>query len=283
MMAVRHHDTQPVGRDTLPEFAKPPVVEVAMGVQFRTLEAFKSPHSGLLWLVYKDDFPKIEELHPLEPSIEPFGEDRKKPLRLALKIEEPSVPRVLFLNAGGSQLIQIQRDRFLQNWRRRPSEEEYPRYETGLRESFVESFEKFCAFAAREGLGEIVPTQCEVSYFNLVQLEASKVSLPDVLNLVDFDRKGDWLPEPENGSLSLRFPMVVDNKQIGRLHVSAEPGFLATDGKPVLRLNLTARGLPLGEGREGIMRFLDLGREWVVRGFTSITTERMHQLWGRQR
>jgi hypothetical protein len=28
------------------------------------------------------------------------------------------------------------------------------------------------------------------------------------------------------------------------------------------------------------LKFLDLGRRYVVRGFTSVTTSQAHQLWG---
>jgi len=42
------------------------------------------------------------------------------------------------------------------------------------------------------------------------------------------------------------------------------------------------RGRPLGEGVEGILKFMDFGREKIVRAFSDITTEKMHVLWGRE-
>jgi hypothetical protein len=41
--------------------------------------------------------------------------------------------------------------------------------------------------------------------------------------------------------------------------------------------------LPADEtGHERIFRFFDLGRDQIVRGFTSITTPEMHQFWKRK-
>ena len=87
----------------------------------------------------------------------------------------------------------------------------------------------------------------------------------------------------EDAGLRLRF--VIPNKEgepIGRLHAALEPGYRTDDRRPMFVLELTARGAPLGEGITGVLAFLDLGREWVVRGFTSMTTPVMHKEWGRK-
>ena len=66
---------------------------------------------------------------------------------------------------------------------------------------------------------------------------------------------------------------------LGRLHVSVEPRF--QDEHPFFRMSLTARGRPAGTDFDGVRRFLDVGREWIVKGFTDFTTEAMHKLWRR--
>jgi hypothetical protein len=72
------------------------------------------------------------------------------------------------------------------------------------------------------------------------------------------------------------------NEPFGRLHVAAEPAIRRSTGEEVYRITLTARGAPTGTGGDDVFGFLDLGREWIVRGFASITTEKMHQAWGRR-
>ena len=105
----------------LPDFERPPVIEVALSVQFKRLEALRSAHLGLLWAKFRPEgFPRTEDHAPLEPAFERFDPNL---LRTQLGIEVrasdlPPLPRVWFLNEAGSELIQIQRDRFVHNWRK---------------------------------------------------------------------------------------------------------------------------------------------------------------------
>ncbi len=68
---------------------------------------------------------------------------------------------------------------------------------------------------------------------------------------------------------------------VGRLHVTAEPRYRLPDMMPILRLSLTARGAPRGGGIDGVRAFFEVGHEWIVRGFTSLTTPAMHRIWER--
>ena len=53
------------------------------------------------------------------------------------------------------------------------------------------------------------------------------------------------------------------------------------DSTPVLRMILTARGKPLGDGIDEVLSFIDIGRVWIVLGFEAITMEEMHEIWGK--
>ena len=76
--------------------------------------------------------------------------------------------------------------------------------------------------------------------------------------------------------------MIGDNGEpLGRLHVVEEPRIKLEDGSPLIRLTLTARGAPTKKDFGGVMAFFDIGREFIVRGFASITTAQMHRIWGR--
>jgi hypothetical protein len=90
-----------------------------------------------------------------------------------------------------------------------------------------------------------------------------------------------FLPAADDVSLKARY-IINDatGEPIGRLHVSVDPGYDKNE-EPIHILSLTARGKPLGEGPSGIYSFFELGREWIVKGFASFTTKRMHQAWGR--
>src|SRR5207248_3295992 len=148
----------------LPDFRAPPVTEVAIGVQFGTLDRLLAPHLGLIWAEFRDQFPEIEEHPPLDPVFETFS-DKAPGLpvpHLELLATLPT-PRVFFINTARTELLQVQRDRFIHNWRKIGDGDAYPRFERML-ETFKAGFLKFEAVVTHEGLGSIIPNQCEVSY-----------------------------------------------------------------------------------------------------------------------
>lgn len=103
------------GTESFPDYDNPPLTEVVCGILFQNLESFLTPHVGLLWEKFKLDYPYCQEVAPLAPAIEQFGESLDVEFDL---IDIPPLPRVWFLNENGSEIIQIQRDRFLHNWKK---------------------------------------------------------------------------------------------------------------------------------------------------------------------
>jgi hypothetical protein len=181
-------------------------------------------------------------------------------------------------------LIQVQPDRFVHNWRKVDADAEYVRYPR-VRERFSHSFEIFEGFVRTEELGEIIADQCEVTYTNHLPAGEGwdeQGRLDKVVTVWKSETSDDFLPTPEAASLAVRYIIVgEEGTPAGRLYVELQPAFRKPDFAPVLILTLTARGAPLGPGRAGILKFFDLGREWIVRGFTSITTAEMHNIWRR--
>jgi hypothetical protein len=78
--------------------------------------------------------------------------------------------------------------------------------------------------------------------------------------------------------LDFAFPMP-DNA--GRLNVNLKPVVMLSTKQSVLRLDLTARGQLKKNDVESALAGIDLGHEWIVRGFTSLTHSEMHQEWER--
>ena len=270
---------------SLPDFRRPPLTEVVLGVQFEPLSGFTSIHAGRFWERIRESFPRVEERSPLRSRIERFGGRQPRDLKLQWEVlESPPIARYWFLNSKGDQLIQLQHDRFLHNWRKRGPEDSYPRYES-IRQSFESELELFKSFLSEEGLSQPEPNQCEVTYVNhIVPNDVWKRhgQLDRVLTVLSGQYSDDFLREPEDSRLATRFQMRDDDgTPIGRLYVSAKSGVQVSTDQPIIVLELTSRGQPRGEGTEGVLPFLDLAREWIVRGFTSITTPEMHEVWWR--
>ncbi len=60
----------------LPEFEKPPVNEVVIGVQFDQIENFGAVHPGMYWQTIQKKYPKVSDQIPLGSASEFFGSDK---------------------------------------------------------------------------------------------------------------------------------------------------------------------------------------------------------------
>jgi uncharacterized protein (TIGR04255 family) len=273
---------------SLPEFDQPPVVEVAISLQFKVLEALRGPYIGLLWGAFrKEGYLRVEEHGELEPAFEELQTASAPSVGIRVQTfdDAPPPPRVWFLNEARNELIQVQRDRLVVNWRGGAQSELYPRY-THIIKRFYSALATLSDFAVSEKLGEIIPTQCEITYVNHILSGAgwSTHGELDVLITTWQNRySDDYLGVPEDVGFKARYRMRDEaGKVLGRLHVVLQPAHRSIDSLPILVLNLTARGKPEPANLEGVSQLFDREHEWIVRSFTSVTTKRMHELWGRR-
>ena len=268
----------------LPNYQDPPVVEVVLGVQFEQLEGFQTVHVGRLWQGFRKDYPKFVEQPPIGPAFETFGTRVEAPTVQLKQFTHAPLPRLWFVNEEETELIQFQPDKFLHNWRKVKDRVPYPHYEH-LREKFNSDLEKLEKLLKREKIGKLKPNQCEVSYINHIlspdveDLHSSLGTLFRFWSDRNIPKKTMML---EDTRIAMRF--LIHSKTtkdpVGRLHVTAEPRKVA-DGTPMIVLNLTARGRPDQATAQGVLDFLDRGREEIVEGFTALTTDKMQKRWGR--
>jgi len=269
----------------LPDFERPPLAEVALSVQFEPIDGLGAARLGLLWSTFRNRFPSVEEHPQLPPTFEDFQPPSPPKVEIVLEQKAP-VPRLWFLNDPKTELIQVQPDRFIHNWRRLRDGEPYPHFEA-IHESFVEELKLFEAFLRSEELGRLKVNQCELTYVN--QIEPSAVwrhhgEVGQILRLWSPLLDASILGEPEDVGMRIRYRIPGPGAEpIGRLNVFLEPGFKVADHTPVYTLNLVARGKPLAEGIEGASAFFELGRRWIVKGFSDLTGHRLqYDIWGKQ-
>lgn len=267
-------------------FESPPIAEVALSVQFEPLARLHAVHLGLLWERFRDQFPGTEEQPPLPHVIEQFG--GLVPTDAGLQIEftgVPTIPRCWFLDSSGTELIQVQQDRLVVNWRRGDADEPYPQF-SHVRQLFAETLDTFLAFLKENQLGALKPDQCEITYID--HIEQTGVwerhgQLDRVLSFWKQMESDDLLPELEAAVIRMRFIIPgTDHTPLGRLYVDVQPGFRRTDRKPIFVMNSVARGRPEGEDRDDILAFFDAAHEWVRRGFLGLTSPEMQRVWRRQ-
>jgi uncharacterized protein (TIGR04255 family) len=275
-------------KPSLPDFEQPPVVEVAISLQFKVLELLRGPYLGLLWDVFrKEGYSLVEEHGELEPAFEEFDATSVPTVGIRVQTFDDAPPpaRVWFLNEAHNELIQIQRDRLVVNWRAGAQAEPYPRY-VHIIERFRSALASFTEFIAAEKLGDIVPTQCEVTYVNHIPSGAGWSTHSELDNVVTTwqNRYSDeYLGTPEDVAFKVRYRMADETgKILGRLHMILQPAYRAADRAPIFVMNLTARGKPDPTNLDGALKLFDQEHEWIVLGFASVTTKRMHEFWRRK-
>jgi uncharacterized protein (TIGR04255 family) len=269
----------------LPNFTDPPLNEVILSIQFATLNNLKSAHIGLLWERVRSEYPSITEQAPIQTVFETFGIPSQAPPLLQIQtFLAPPLPRYWFERPGFPDLLQIQHDRILHNWRQQSDNSRiYPRYEA-VKKVFEEEINLFQQWLADEKIGELRPNQCEVTYINIINLPEG-AALGSCLDRITpmWDAEFSETPpsELERVRVEMAFLFSQDEKPAGRVYANFTPAFRQSDRTPVVQLEITARGRPKGETVAEALAFLDIEREQVVRTFASITTTEMHELWGR--
>lgn len=269
---------------TLPDFINPPVIETVLSLQFAPLEKFGIPHFGLYWGKIRNQYPRFDLRPPIASvteEFEPSPINQKIGIRVAASFPVVPLVRCWYIDESENRLLQVQNDRFVCNWRKVKGDEVYPRYE-GIRDRFKEEWIRFGSFLREENLGTPEVNQCEVTYVNHIEYNLGWEGYSELSRVIACWKgyhSGTFLPSPEKVTLNARYLLPAKE---GRLHISLEPVLRSRDVIEVLQLNLTARGAPSSSSVEDIFRWLDLGRDWVVRGFTDFTTEHMHRLWGRK-
>lgn len=269
----------------MPCFDAPPVVETVMGVHFQPLPAFHVAARSLFWSTLRDEFPDVEEKPPVAEVREEFGENLPTPqsgIRWQIGTDFPS-PRLWAKSTDRRHTIQIQTDALMVNWERAaPEATAYLPYKE-RRQDFADKLERLRAFLTDHELGDLIPTTCFVTYINHVEYAAATEFAPLLERMLTVwkNETGDgWLPSVEQASLKLAYAMP---EQRGRLHVNVVPAIRHRDQARMLRVDLTARGVPHEQSISSALAWIDEGHEWIVRGFASLTRPEMHQQWKRTR
>ena len=264
----------------LPSFRKPPIFEVALGVQFKAPQLL-AVHIGGFHRRIRDQYPKVVQVPPIPPSFEvflplPAPGGPAGSVGIAVRASE-AFPRQWFISDDDEHLVQFQSDRLIVNWRKGEGDRPYPRY-SEVRRRFTEAFEAFQDFMREDVRAAFDPNQCEATYLNRIP----------VADPAGWGRPGRWVrlwnddaEEAEAVQFSVhRLLKASDGNPYARLIISAEGGM--TTAGPAIMLNLQVRGRPLAAGPAGVLDFLDCARETIVTRFAALATDEGNRVWERE-
>lgn len=274
-------------------YSSPPLVEVAMAVQFEPPPGLNQAHLGAFWSTRSDKMPKVRVVGPISSTNEDFESSGRQWLPPMLQIELTDSPdaRIQMTSDDEQWMCQVQLDRFVINWRKRNAE--YPRFHKTL-DCFRDYWTSWLEFTRRHSITIKHLKAWELTYVNRIPtgslwtstdewpkifpgLWGAAFASPSGVNLRGFHGQWVW-GVPDNSA---------------RLFVEPKPSRSNdTPPKDLLILSLTAKG-PIMVSDGGIANTvhdpefqcieagMDKGHKLIVSMFDSITSEPAKIIWGR--
>jgi uncharacterized protein (TIGR04255 family) len=262
----------------LPDYDDPPVNEVVIGIQFEPT-SFTGAHIGLFWENLRGEFPKVTEQPFLEPKIEAL----QPPHFSAPTLQFPSWrgSRHWLVSADGVQLIQVQADRLLYNWRRGPNNAPYPHFEV-LQQRFWNIADKWADLLKKEAQN-LRLTQWEVTYINHILTPDGQPTLGDVLSCWSGQLDQALGGPADVGRMEAQRILTANTSPWARMYISITTA-IRSDQVPLIAFELTIRGAPQGEDIwETTHGRLFEARRQILTAFDTLTTPKMHAIWGKRK
>jgi uncharacterized protein (TIGR04255 family) len=247
------------------KYKQPPINELIIGAYFDQPLALRAEHIGLFWSKIRSHFPKIQQQPEIVLPI--VG-------RLSFQIgftDEPyPMPRFWLTSEDETILLQIQKNAFLLNWRKRDSE--YPHFENV--KSFFDQYLNTYSEFLKNDLGIQLPTLhiAELTYSNLIESTEYWRDVSDTTRLFP----AISIPDPGlpiEGTPEFNYLTAYKLAPDLSLNVTVRSGRKASEaGKPVLVFELRAVGA-LGAAPKGVAdAWYGRAHDAIGRCFTSMTS-----------
>jgi uncharacterized protein (TIGR04255 family) len=251
-------------------YENPPIDEIVCGMRFDPIKQLQSGHFGILWQKFRPDFPRTEDQIPVLPvSQEDLGTPDKLPL-----------PRVWFIHENENELIQVQRNRFLHNWRKRRPDDEYPGYKTVI-EDFERYLSRFEEFLLEENLGNFVAKEYELTYIDLIPKGhgwENPGNLENVFsNLLSLTRQGI----PLNNIRGINWQIILDLPGgLGQLRTSIRSAQRISDNQEVLHMEFNALS---NQPYQPMRTWFEDAHNAITKLFSSLVNDEIQEkFWGRK-
>lgn len=252
-----------LGKPMTITFARPPINEVVLGIGFLPRQDLLVPHFGRFWNLIREQYPNVAHAPPVAAA----G---------VLPLQDASgawLPRVWFIGADDSRLVQLQQDQLYVNWRQTEESKPYPRF-PAIREEFHRVWEVFSRFLDEETGTAPQPIRMELSYINIVPHGEGWTSAADfggVLRDYGWQARERYLPGPSRFAGNFEFDVGGGMLLVSRIGM----GRRLADNKEVLRLELLAKSA-IGADLD-IASCVARAHDVIVNAFKDLTTEAMQR------
>lgn len=253
------------------KYRNPPINELIIGAYFdQPIAPLHSEHVGLFWAQVRKGFPKIRQQPELSLPIAAPG------FTFQIGIDEPyPMPRFWLMSEDEITLIQIQKNAFIFNWRKRNAD--YPHFEN-VKASFDKYFEIYRSFLQKElGIETLNFQIAELTYNNVIESGEYWRDAGDTKRIIpSFSIPDLGLPieaKPDFNYLTA-YKIAPDLT----LKVSVRTGRRATEAaKPVLILEFRALGALGAANKADADAWYERAHEVIGRCFTGMTNPDIQQ------
>ena len=262
-------------------FDNPPVIEIALAVQFDPIQQLSSSVLGAFWSEVKERFPQMKQLQPL-PEVMLVPPERKLgenwPEFVFNKPGTSGHARLALSTAGGDRILQLQNSKLVYNWKKVGASVS-PGF-SRLRGELQELFAGLCRFANAQPKVQII----ECSYVNHID-----VASEDLYEQVfPFVRPRDLVARAEGGCCPADLNVAQVSQWIpevnGLVEANAQTRLFGAEGaqQKKIVLSISGRSVSVKDGQGSDVldgRFVELQKR-VLEGFMSCSSAVVKEEWG---
>ena len=251
------------------KFENAPINELVIATYFNPpLLNFRSEHVGLLWGHYREEFP-ISHQQPAVGGIDILGPTSGEILPM---------PRFWFVSEDDINLIQVQKNALMFNWRRR--DDEYPHFNKDLKPRFDYYYAQFADFMKDELGADLQIDLCELTYINTFHPCEYWNGPDDTANIIpSFRRVSTGIDGAQDASFNCVYTYLVNDDvnlrvSIRNGHVTENPSVPAL----IFEIRASAR---LGQVRKSVAdAWFDRAHEAIINCFVGMTNpDIQHKYW----
>lgn len=259
-----------------PKFDSPPVDEVAIGFGFNAISDLDVLDFASLW----HEFEKIgftsKQVHSPVPT---RGSRVFQNVNLQLKAM-PDLPRFWFIKDTQEFIIQIQKDKFIVNWR--ISDEPTGTYISfkKIQQNFWQYSEIFRQWVEKQSGERLKLRNLELTYYNTIPIEHGLAG--DTVSGIFKDFQWSEKSILSNMITQMFFEVTLPVEKINaQLFIMGHTAQRVATNADIFRLEMAVVGKNEQEfNKRLISSWYDEAHDQIVHGFVELTTPKMHKEWG---
>jgi uncharacterized protein (TIGR04255 family) len=260
------------------KFDAPPINEVVMAIFHEPIHEMRVQHIGVYWQLIRKKFPLCQQQSPILSPNDP----QSSALLAVMPDEIFPLPRFWFSGKDDPNLIQIQRDAFILNWRR-GTNTAYPHYEQ-VEQDFWEHFDTYRRFVEESMYHKIdLITRCELTYINVIERNTYFSAPADIGNIVPFLKGFCDLHTDKQQFLGLNSGATYRISDNIHIDLTTKLGSRADTKEQILLLEFKVHGVPRKLTEDSAREWYKVAHDIVYSNFLSNTDERVQkEVWKRQ-